>query len=346
MARDSGDHAAYRTEVFPSLTAELLFAANLVASAPGLRTGIEAEWIARQKSQMDPAALAGLPRLQGIWWPTMGLCDLLCHLGSFQDVNAFAAEALALPIDRFLVILFNGDLSREQVAEARIQGAAWPGPPAGYTKFSDAEPEAYRRIFADPEGHRRALLDLVKASDTPWFRESYLRLVQETEGTVRTLEARLAVEDPMAVAESLRDKPLRGPRAFEVYTFVPSRLIGHRHIFSWGAGHAVLFVHDGALALNGPTETGAELAEFLKVLADRTRMDILRLLCCGPSYGKEIAAALGLTNATVSRHLDQLKAAGLVREERADVNNVKVLRYAPAALDSQLERLRNYLLHS
>ncbi len=108
----------------------------------------------------------------------------------------------------------------------------------------------------------------------------------------------------------------------------------------------VFFLQEGGIALTGPTEVGNELAEFLKVLGDKTRMDILRLLCCGPSYGKEIAASLHLTTATVSRHLDQLKAAGVVREDRADANNVKRLRYVPESLESQIERLKAYLLHS
>jgi DNA-binding transcriptional ArsR family regulator len=186
----------------------------------------------------------------------------------------------------------------------------------------------------------------VRGSNTALFRQGLNALPAEAETAIHTLERRLTAEDPVLVAESLRGKPLRGPSSYSRVTFVPSRLIGHRYIQCWGNGNGVFFLQLGAVNLTGPTQTGAELAEFLKVLADPTRMDILRLLCCGPSFGKEIAASLGLTTATVSRHLDQLKAAGLVKEERADTNNVKRLRFAPEALNGQFERLKTYLLQT
>jgi len=345
MARDADTSSPTRTEVFPSLTAELIFAANLIASSDDSLRG-DPEWISAQREQITAGAREAVPAFVGYWWPTMGLVDFLCWYPLFQEPEAFLDRVEACPIDRFLAVLFNDDLSMRRIGDllsdptqARILGD-------DLSRFSTTGPDQLERLFRDPEGHRRQLLTLVRGSDTPLFRQSFTQTLLDARSAVQTLERRLTNEAPLALAASLREKPLKGPRSYQRVTFVPSRLIGHRHIQSWGNDHAVFFLQLGTLALNGPTETGAELAEFLKVLSDKTRMDILRLLCKGPSYGKEIATTLGLTTATVSRHLDQLKVAGLVREDKADSNNVKRLRYIPESLDIQFERLKTYLLPS
>jgi len=344
MARDA-DTPSTRTEVFPSLTAELIFAANLAASQSD-RTGIEPGWVTRQRAQLPDSAQKALPRLQGFWWPTMGLVDFLCWNGLFHDPAAFLADVAQVPIAKFLSILSNDDLTEDQASALLAHPSDARSLGDRVSRFTFGTPDDLEALFRDPQGHREALLNLVRGSDTPWFREGYAQLATQAEPTIRILEHRLTTEEAVAVAASLREKPMHGPRTYSVVTFVPSRLIGHRHIQSWGNDRGVFFLQLGALSVAGPNETGAELAEFLKVLSDKTRMDILRLLCCGPSFGKEIAASLGLTTATVSRHLDQLKAAGLVREDRADANNVKRLRYVPESLDGQLERLKTYLLQS
>ena len=53
-----------------------------------------------------------------------------------------------------------------------------------------------------------------------------------------------------------------------------------------------------------------------KVLSDRTRFDIIKMLLEKESYGQEIAQRLGITTATVSYHIEFLFAASLIRLER------------------------------
>lgn len=53
-----------------------------------------------------------------------------------------------------------------------------------------------------------------------------------------------------------------------------------------------------------------------KVLSDRTRFDIIKMLYEKESYGQEIAQRLGITTATVSYHMDFLFAASLIRLKR------------------------------
>jgi len=341
MAQDS-DTPRSVSEVFPSLSAELLFAANLVASTPGLRTGVPKGWAERQKAEMDPGVFR-LEQVAATWWPTWGLIDFLAWDRHFDDPQAFLHDIAQAPIERYVELLFNGDITATEVRSFLAHPQEAADLDRVLCSFSESTPAVRRALFSDPEAHRRALLRLIEAADTPWFRSTWDQWKTASVPLVRTLERRLATEDPMEVAQNLRRKNIAGMGRFERYTFLPTRLMGHTHLRSWAGGSILFFVQEGTLEPVSD-ETSSELAEFLKTLGDRTRMDILHLLTQGPSYGKQIAATLGLTTATVSRHLDQLKAAGLVREERADANNVKLLTLVPEGLEGPLERLKAHLL--
>jgi len=56
--------------------------------------------------------------------------------------------------------------------------------------------------------------------------------------------------------------------------------------------------------------------DAFKALADPTRREILRLLRDGPRASGEIADQFPSTWATISRHLGQLRDAGLIISER------------------------------
>jgi len=61
-------------------------------------------------------------------------------------------------------------------------------------------------------------------------------------------------------------------------------------------------------------ETQPEVLSFVKALASADRLRIVGLLSQGPKRAVEIASALGVHPSEVSRHLEQLKASGVVRE--------------------------------
>lgn len=59
--------------------------------------------------------------------------------------------------------------------------------------------------------------------------------------------------------------------------------------------------------------TNYKLSNTISVLSSKSRFDILAKLSEGPQYGRELAAYLGLTPATVSHHINVLLAEGLVK---------------------------------
>ncbi len=87
----------------------------------------------------------------------------------------------------------------------------------------------------------------------------------------------------------------------------------------------------------------SEVLGPLRALTDDTRLQILELLALNERMlAQEIIAQLAVGQSTVSRHLQQLVAAGLVTEQRAgDTNKVYQLRVE--RVDDLFARLRQLL---
>ncbi len=60
-------------------------------------------------------------------------------------------------------------------------------------------------------------------------------------------------------------------------------------------------------------DVNTKLSQIMNVLGSKSRFDILAKLSDGPQYGRELAAYLGLTPATVSHHINALLAEGLIK---------------------------------
>lgn len=70
-------------------------------------------------------------------------------------------------------------------------------------------------------------------------------------------------------------------------------------------------------------DAALEVALRLKALADPARVKIMSLLFGSPAgehNSGDLAAALGISESTVSHHLSQLRNAGLVESERRGMN--------------------------
>jgi len=72
------------------------------------------------------------------------------------------------------------------------------------------------------------------------------------------------------------------------------------------------------------SELKKDTIEFLKVLADQTRLEILDLLYIEKSASSEIQSALNKSQSTISQHLKVLVNTNLIIFER--INNVKIYK--------------------
>ncbi|KGR82614.1 hypothetical protein CD32_17260 [Lysinibacillus odysseyi 34hs-1 = NBRC 100172] len=83
------------------------------------------------------------------------------------------------------------------------------------------------------------------------------------------------------------------------------------------------------------------MAIRLKALADPNRLLILRLLSVKKEYGAKLAEYIGLTTATISHHLDILKKAGLVKEEK--IGTIKYFAVDKEQITEMMQSLQHLI---
>jgi DNA-binding transcriptional ArsR family regulator len=343
MAHDFDESLGAEPRVLSSTTLELIFASNLVHSTDPSLAGFDDDWKRHQRENLSEDATQYLKFAdEGLAWATLSLCDYLPISGLYEDWELFTAFVNAQPIDDFLSILLNKDIPLEEIPRLRRD----PNRAAGWTDrltcFSKMKPEAAVRIFSDPESFRIQLLSFIAANRTAAFSEKLEECRPRIKARVAAVRGLLKGKDPIVFAEELSSRPFHRARDFRSYAFVPSYFLGRKNIYSYGDRNFLL-----AFGLSMATEQAMakakELSDQMKVFGDRTRLDILRLLSEGPSYGKAIADRLELTTATVSRQLDQLKEAGFVIEDRADTNNVKLVHLKATAIAELFWQVQGFL---
>ena len=73
------------------------------------------------------------------------------------------------------------------------------------------------------------------------------------------------------------------------------------------------------------SELTEKIAEFLKILSDQTRLEILELLKNGGKTSREIQETLKKSQSTISQHLKKLNDEDLITiEEKENLNYYKI----------------------
>ena len=178
-------------------------------------------------------------------------------------------------------------------------------------------PEHYRsaigRLLDDPDGELLALRRILRA----WgerFAPVEARIAAMEQ---RDVDARRADLDRMSLADFV-ERTTGGVRwvaepGTRRLVLSPSYFARpYNYIFGGRDWH--MFAYPLAeSALDAPADAVPMASiRLFKALGDESRLRILRLLASGDLYLTEIAERMGLTKPTVSHHLAQLRAAGLV----------------------------------
>ena len=98
--------------------------------------------------------------------------------------------------------------------------------------------------------------------------------------------------------------------------FIPSCYVGPYVAYTQSADNLYLFYNCRSTPASETTVDVASMYPPLKALADETRLQILTLLQGRELYAQEIVEQLDISQPAVSRHLNLLAAAGVLRIRR------------------------------
>jgi DNA-binding transcriptional ArsR family regulator len=201
---------------------------------------------------------------------------------------------------------------------------------------TEREIGAYQSIIAGAEEARMLISSILRKILDGGFNSMLDRQAHNYIYQSQSLLERLKGQDPLQVSQEIMGKRFQRVSNYEKYFFVPSYFLYPHNIRVFNDKMLVLLFSYGLEA--GEQEERVEKIDYsLRVIADKTRLKILRQLISSKSYGKILAGRLNLTTATISHHIDILREEGLVEEERA--KNVKYFSCNTKRLEHILQEL-------
>lgn len=278
----------------------------------------------------------------------LALVALAPLLRRARDLGDLAATLEALPLGDVARIAVTADMVDPRTPLDASDLLALRGDLAAARHFCDRylgesprRRAAMARALADPEGMRAELVALLRAHDEQVFRPLDAQLADERERGASALRAQIE-RDGGAVPAYIRGRDdLRGfaPVTLGVSTLLGDALslyyhdtdrtlidgldrqpyepfiaiVGARRALGLATRRRSGALPDGAERFADPADRWAAL---YTALGDPSRLKIVRLLGERPHYGQELAAALGMSTATISHHLDALNKTGALALER------------------------------
>lgn len=207
------------------------------------------------------------------------------------------------------------------------------------------DPERAAELIMHPEQLKALIIRTLKRFWELAYREEYERLQADLERSVayhRTQTYTGPLEDVfIAVTERLPPERIKA-QASQVRTacFIPLPHIGP-YVSFMRTGEMLLIFYRGRIPPRRATPSPPNLFIGIKALADETRLEILNLLRNGEMYAQEIVHHLNISQAAVSRHLNLMTSAGLLRVRRD--GSAKYYSLDPEGLQQVIHGLQQFL---
>ncbi len=141
------------------------------------------------------------------------------------------------------------------------------------------------------------------------------------------------------VLEKITGKTRKVFIGYKEYNIIPSYFVSPRMIRIY-SNDRLYVVFDCRVTRDKKEALLDELSSLLKVIDDKSRMEILRILVNNKSYGKALSDIIGISTPTVSHHLEVLKKADLVKEEK--IRNIKYFYAEKERLKKIIEDINKY----
>lgn len=298
------------------------------------------DWVRLVMGRLSDDSLRFLNLISGMNFPGLDLYDFTLISDNFDDVDQFLKQALEYDALEFLYIVLNQEVGKDELSKLL----------SGQIALSDYEESLPWSV----RGSRKALELLLYHTKT--YQSAMVRLAKEIHAldfdarlteheeayadAIASVKSRLEHKDPVTLAEEIKGAKFTSKRRFNRYIFVPSYFLHRHNIICYNETTFLLVYNINATEYQDSGKLD-RISEALRILSDKTRLEILRQLKRRPTYGKVLASRLNLTTATISRHLDQLRSINLIREERSD--NVKYFKVNDEEIEKLMAEINGFI---
>lgn len=273
-------------------------------------------------------------------FPALGLYDFIISDSVNEDVNAFLDKILHCDEMDFIYILLNCEVNKQDIKNLREDKNKFEAAVKKLSFAAGGSGKALSTIVYDTKNYKNSLAALLKEIYSLGFEEELDKVQGLYSEAMDSIRTRLHDKDPIELAEEIKGSRLSARKAYKEYIFTPSYFLHHHNIVSYNEDRFMLVYNININNMDISAEA-ERIADLLKVLSDKSRLEMLRQLKRRPTYGKVLSSRLKLTPATISRHLDQLRTINLISEVKAD--KVKYFKVNADEVDKLLDEIRNFI---
>lgn len=276
----------------------------------------------------------------GTDWVFYHPLELLLRCPCFHDIEQFANQVAKLTDEDYVYHFFGGEIAMEIVQEI-VRDPAKLLQLGPHLLWENDQKRMFIQHFLTELPYYRTVITklLIEIVASRTFTRRFAVPISSIQGAVAQLQS-LEME-PLALAQYVMGKIFRRVSPYKLYCFIPSYYLTPRRIRIFNKTSCIV-IYGSAAPISQSREKSILLESQLKALADRNRLQILRLLAGQKLYGAKLAEYLSITTATVSHHLDILKKAGFVQEEK--IGTIKYFSCDEAFAASTLEDLQQFLV--
>lgn len=268
------------------------------------------------------------------------LFNLLIPIPNLNSVEQFAEKLLHMKDEYFLYYFWSEEIPLETVQQLIINSASiWDMEPSYYWQ-TDESKEWYEQwiptIAIFKENFAQLILKISQSAPFLHIQESRTQLMNDSMESLKQLSL-----EPLALAQYVMGKTFRRVSLYKMYYFIPCYSLTPVRIRIFN--DSVCYVIYGcAKPLSDEREKSEQLTLQLKAIADPNRLLMLRMLATKKEYGAKLAEYLGITTATVSHHLEILKKAGLITEEK--IGTIKYFAVEEEHVTNMVESLQRFTI--
>lgn len=194
-------------------------------------------------------------------------------------------------------------------------------------------------FFDNPKEIKNKAVAILKTIYEKGFQERLQQDKDRLEEGVAYVNGFIGKDNIETVLEKITGKPKKIFTGYREYYIIPSYFVSPRLIRIY-SDEKLYMVFDCRLTRDKKEALLEELSNLLKVIDDKSRMEILRILVNSKSYGKALSDIIGISTPTVSHHLEVLKQAGLIKEEK--IRNIKYFYADKERLKKIIDDINKY----
>jgi DNA-binding transcriptional ArsR family regulator len=292
---------------------------------------IEAEWHKNIVKKLSPKSLEMLKIVTSFRLGGLELIEFVLREETFSDIPLLLKKIDGYKDADFIYTFTGEEISIERIEKIMNNRDELTALKKEELCFIQCDPRWLEILFYETNQFKKSIIKLMEEIYNSNFvgkinslKELYCREIVELR---KHLESQLPIE----YAQEMMGRKFRKIFDFREYFFIPSYFIQPKRIRFFNQ-QVQMIIYGVDSAQDSVHEIGNRISTMLKVLSDRTRLEIMRVLMAeGPSYGKLLADNMNLTTATISHHLEQLRDMGLVTEKRK--KNIKYFAANTEALE-------------